>query len=324
MLPPQPYPASHNSNNNRAQRQRSHPHPAPNPSLVNRLSQPQPGSKKAKKRRRKADRLAREEARLQGVNWLNNLVPNSNNSPPSHIPGPFPPPVRTGSSWRASESRFYNYDAPGPSSLMRVPSPPSAYEDYDYPTAYPAAYSAGVYDETLYDNYLPDSMSPRAPTPHLAGTSTIADTPIRSDWVSSMAMAAGDAVVPSPAPHRRDMGQDRGPEQSHWSPLSAQTSLPPVQPPPMPPPSSTIGLSNTATQSSRIHNQVYLPQDHHSRHSDNVKPHPTSYPNPSLSHNHNPPSTSTSKPTDHYIPQHHGHALPPKPPPPPPAQPIGM
>ncbi|KIM46771.1 hypothetical protein M413DRAFT_23128 [Hebeloma cylindrosporum] len=155
----------------------------PHPSLVNRLSVPE--SKKARKRRRRAERQAQEEARLKNINWN---VPAFEQSAPPHMSG-----VASFSSTSTSH--------------------------------YPYRYGAG--EVTMYDNYQPPSISP----PPLPPPST--SKPL--DWVSSMAMAAGD---------------DPGEELASWSPLSTAVlplstpQLPAIQPnppsaipspPPLPP-----------------------------------------------------------------------------------------
>jgi hypothetical protein len=141
----------------------------PHPSLVNRLSLPE--SKKARKRRRRVERQAQEEARLKNISWH---VPTFEQSALLHMSG-----VPT------SHSR----PTPGPFYVYRY----------------------GAEDVTMYDNYQPPSISP----PPLPPPPT--SKPL--DWVSSMAMAAGDP----------------GEELESWSPLSTLVP-PPSTPPHFPPP----------------------------------------------------------------------------------------
>ena len=159
----------------------------PHPSLVNRLSLPE--SKNARKRRRRAERQAQEEARLKNINWN---IPTFELSAPPHIP--------SFSSTSTSHSR----------------PTPVAFNPYRY----------GAEDVTMYDNYQPPSISP----PPLPPPSTAKSL----DWVSSMAMAAGN---------------DPGEELSSWSPLSTlvpppstSPNLPPaaIQPDPPPPTPSPL------------------------------------------------------------------------------------
>ena len=157
----------------------------PHPSLVNRLSLPE--SKKARKRRRRAERQAQEEARLKNIKWN---IPTFEQSAPPHMSG-----VPSFSSTSPSHSR---------------PAPGAFY-----------AYRYGAEDVTMYDNYQPSSISP----PPLPAPST--SKPL--DWVSSMALAAGD---------------DPEEELSSWSPPptlalppSTSSNFPPpaIQPNPPPP-----------------------------------------------------------------------------------------
>lgn len=158
----------------------------PHPSLVNRLSLPE--SKKARKRRRRAERQAQEEARLKNINWN---IPAFEQSAPPHMSG-----VPT----------FHSRPTPG------------AFYAYRY----------AAEDVTMYDNYQPPSISP-PPLPPPPTSKSL-------DWVSSMAMAAGDP----------------GEELESWSPLSILVpppSIPPhftppaIQPnPPPPTPSPPLPL----------------------------------------------------------------------------------
>ncbi|PPQ92282.1 hypothetical protein CVT25_008590 [Psilocybe cyanescens] len=201
----------------RSKQQRNHP------SLVNRLSQPE--SKKARKRRRKAERQAQEEARLKNIHysWLNKTGPFADSMPavPPHA------------SW-SHEHQVYS----DPSYVVRPPSLglsmpmtdgifPRSYLSYDSPNPYQ--------ESNFYDNYESHSVSPPPnslpPTPTLPPSST-------SDWVSAMAMAAEGSTNVKNVDN----------QMSHWSPMSTQISLPPVQPPPLPPPyTQNTGIAPKST-----------------------------------------------------------------------------
>ncbi|KAF8814675.1 hypothetical protein BYT27DRAFT_6956865 [Phlegmacium glaucopus] len=177
----------------------SHDAPIPGPSvpqrtLENRLSQPE--SKKARKRRRKAERQALEDARL---NWLNG-------------PSPFASgvPILPPRSW-SSDVQMYGGYPPSHSAdhasllksglITRSTPPLSSY------TVIP-----GPDDFTLYDNYDSHSVSPPPPS---------------SRWVSSMAKAAASNPI-DPSTEEHDT-------QSQWSPSSSQMPLPPPLPSSLPP-----------------------------------------------------------------------------------------
>ena len=162
--------------------------------LENRLSQPE--SKKARKRRRRAERQALEDARLRNLNWLNG-------------PSPFTSgvPILPLLSWSNDLQMFGGYLSPhypDPALLMQsglitgfTPSFPVLPEPDDL---------------TVYDNREPHSVSPPPPPSH---------------WVSSMAKAASDPI---------DLTKTEEHELSQWSPLSTQNNLPPPLPSSLPPP----------------------------------------------------------------------------------------
>ena len=166
--------------------------------LENRLSQPE--SKKARKRRRKAERQALEDARLQKLNWLNGPSPFTSGVPIL--------PLR---SWSNDIQMYGGYPLPQPvdyTSLLRsglitgfTPSPFPVLPDPD--------------NLTLYDNRELHSVSPPSPP---------------SRWVSSMAKAASDPVNLTTEEH------DVLPHWSQWSPLSNQIPLPLPLPSPLAPP----------------------------------------------------------------------------------------
>ncbi|KJA25444.1 hypothetical protein HYPSUDRAFT_53019 [Hypholoma sublateritium FD-334 SS-4] len=173
------------------------------PSLVNRLSQPE--SKKARKRRRKAERQALEEARLQNINWLNNtmLYPSSF---PSNLP--HPPPLST---W--GNMNIYTPYTPPP---LHVP------QDLSYPSSQNLPTYIYPYEtlprQSTYDRYNLRCHSPSPPS-----------LPSTSDWVSSMALAADHSL------------NQRNPPSE--SPLSIQAPPPPSLPPPIPSPKISAPLA---------------------------------------------------------------------------------
>lgn len=170
------------------------------PSLVNRLSQPE--SKKARKRRRKAERQALEEARLQNINWLNNtmLYPSSF---PSNLP--HPPPLST---W--GNMNIYTSYSPSP---LNVPQDLPYTNSQNLPT-YIYPYET-LPRQSAYDRYNLRCPSPPPPPPSIPSTSS-------SDWVSSMALAADHSF------------SQRNPPSD--SPLSVQAPPPPALPSPIPAP----------------------------------------------------------------------------------------
>ena len=129
--------------------------------LENRLSQPE--SKKARKRRRRAERQALEDARIRNLCWLN-----------GHGPFTSGVPILPLLSWSNDIQMFGGYPLPqytDPASLMQAGlitgfTPPF--------TVLPLPD-----DLTLYDNREPHSVSPPLPPSH---------------WVSSMAKAASDPI----------------------------------------------------------------------------------------------------------------------------------
>jgi len=171
----------------------------PQRTLENRLSQPE--SKKAKKRRRKAERQALEDARLQNLNWLNG-------------PSPFASgvPILPPRSWSSDVQMYGGYPPPHSadhasllkSGLITVYTPPHS--------SFAVLPDHG--DLTLYDTCEPRSVSPPPPP---------------SRWVSSMAKAAANDPI--------DLTTEEQDELSQWSPMSTQIPLPlpPLPPPPLPP-----------------------------------------------------------------------------------------
>jgi hypothetical protein len=166
--------------------------------LENRLSQPE--SKKARKRRRKAERQALEDARIQNFNYG---------------PSPFTSgvPILPFRSWSSDVQMFGGYLPPhytDQASLMQSGlitgfTPPFTFTVLPEPD-----------DLTLYDNREPYSVSPPPPPSH---------------WVSSMAKAASDPIDLTKTEEHNELSQ--------WSPLSTQKNLPPSLPssllPPLPP-----------------------------------------------------------------------------------------
>ncbi|KAF8962577.1 hypothetical protein BDZ97DRAFT_1759184 [Flammula alnicola] len=186
------------------------------PSLVNRLSQPE--SKKARKRRRKAERQALEEARLQNVNWLNNAS--------AFVPPAIPSFLPTLPLYSWADGQQLGGGCSSSHAAPHVTDDPSNLRRYLEGRATPYKYPYGLLEDSrLYGNYEPNSPSP---PPLLPPTRT-------SDWVSSMAMAAADNSLKQ---------RDAVSESPQWSPLSTQAPLPPVPPPPMPPPIVHPPLSN--------------------------------------------------------------------------------
>ena len=128
--------------------------------LEHRLSQPE--SKKARKRRRKAERQASEDARLQNLNWLNGPSPFASGVPIL--------PLR---SW-SNDVQVYG-GLPPPQSTDRPSLMPGLISGFPSPFTAPPEPD----DFTLYDNHEPHSASPPPPPSH---------------WVSSMAKAASDSL----------------------------------------------------------------------------------------------------------------------------------
>ena len=164
--------------------------------LENRLSQP--GSKKARQRRRKAERQALEDARVQKFNWLNR-------------PSPFVSgvPILPLRSWSNDVQMYGGYLAP--QSTDRATAIPGLNTGFTLsfpPEPEPA-------DFTLYDNREPHSVSPPAPPSH---------------WVSSMAKAASDPIDLTKGEHEPSQWS---PLSTHISlpPPPLPSSLPPPLPP---------------------------------------------------------------------------------------------
>ena len=213
----QPQPQQWDGKRKRTHSFTSHDGPTAGPSvsqrgyttLENRLSQPE--SKKARKRRRKAERQALEDARIQNLNYG---------------PSPFTSgvPILPLRSWSRSSDvqMFGGY-------------PPPHYTDHasliqsGLITGFTPPFNFTVLPEpdnfTLYDNREPHTVSPPPPPSH---------------WVSSMAKAASD-----PIDLTRTEEHD---EQSQWSPLSTQKKLPPPLPSSLPPslPHTTITHNNNS------------------------------------------------------------------------------
>ena len=161
--------------------------------LENRLSQPE--SKKARKRRRRAERQALEDARLRNFNWLNG-------------PSPFTSgvPILPLLSWSNDIQMFGGYPLPhytDPASLMQSGlitgfTPPF--------TVLPLPD-----DLTLYDNREPHSVSPP------------------SHWVSSMAKAASDPIDLTKTDDELSQWSPLSTQSN--LPLPLPSSLPPPLPP---------------------------------------------------------------------------------------------
>ncbi|KAF5310881.1 hypothetical protein D9619_007879 [Psilocybe cf. subviscida] len=148
--------------------QRSHP------SLANRITHAPVESKKARKRRRKAERQAAEEARLQSINWLNNTT-----FAPMAPTGPLHFPL-----WPHAQPYFDELMAmQSAAPFLNAPPPPV----YMYP-----------YDELPYGEPL-TARSPTPPPPQ-PPLSPPPSPPRTSDWVSSMSMASLQDHEPLPPP----------------------------------------------------------------------------------------------------------------------------
>lgn len=171
--------------------------------LENRLSQPE--SKKARKRRRRAERQALEDTRTQNLNYG---------------PSPFTSggPILPLRSWSNDAQMFGGYPPlhyPDPVSLMQ----------FGLITGFPSPFNFTTLPEpndlNFYDNLEPHSVSPPPPPSH---------------WVSSMAKAASDPI---------DLTKEEHNEQSQWSPLSAEKKkLTPTIPSSLPPPLSPHATHN--------------------------------------------------------------------------------
>ncbi len=162
------------------------------PSLVNRLSQHE--GKKARKRRRKAERQAFEEAKLQNINWLNNtmLYPSS---VPSNLP--HPPPL---SAW-GNMNMFSPY-SPSP---LHVPQDVPYTSSQNLPTyVYPY--------ESLPRQSAYDRVNLRCPSP---------SPPTSSDWVSSMALAADHSFSQRNPPSETPLSIQAPPPPSVPPPIPA-------------------------------------------------------------------------------------------------------
>ena len=174
--------------------------------LENRLSQPE--GKKARKRRRKAERQALEDARIQNLNYG---------------PSPFTSgvPILPLRSWLSDMQIFGGYPPPqyDRASLMQLGLITGLTPTFTF-TALPEPN-----DLTLYDNREPHLVTPPPPPSH---------------WVSSMAKAASDSIDLTE--------EEEHDEQSQWSPLSTQKKLsPPLSsslPPPLP--HATMTLNNNS------------------------------------------------------------------------------
>lgn len=168
--------------------------------LANRLSQPE--SKKARKRRRKAERQALEDARLQNLNWLN-----------GHSPFASGVPILPPRSWSSDVQMYGGYPAPQSSLSNSGFIVGHKLSPLSSSTALP-----GPDDFTLYDNLELHSASPPPPP---------------SRWVSSMAKAA---AIDRIDPEERDTPSQWSPS-SVQIPLPP---LPPSLPPPLPPQATNI------------------------------------------------------------------------------------
>ncbi|KAF9476960.1 hypothetical protein BDN70DRAFT_934620 [Pholiota conissans] len=182
------------------------------PTLVNRLSQPE--SKKSRKRRRKAERQALEEARLRNHNWLNGMPAQQTSLHHSVIPAPsWPMDGLTGPPHATTSYASRNTPDIGDYGAMyrrRLPSPrhtPPPEGDYA-PNREVASY------RYPYEKIAEAQLS-HVPFPSSS-----------SNWVSSMAKAADNPPF----------NQSAHPGVSQqWTYPPPQPPLPPVSPPPMPP-----------------------------------------------------------------------------------------
>lgn len=200
----QPQPQQWDGKRKRTRSFTSHDGPVVGPSvpqrsyttLENRLSQPE--SKKARKRRRKAERQALEDTRIQNLNYG---------------PSPFTSggPILPLRSWSNDAQMFGGYQPlhyPDPVSLMQ----------FGLITGFPSPFNFTTLPEpndlNFYDNLEPHLVSPPPPPSH---------------WVSSMAKAASDPI---------EFTKEEHDELSQWSPLSTQKNLKPALPSSLPPPLS--------------------------------------------------------------------------------------
>jgi hypothetical protein len=211
----QPHPQQWDGKRKRTHSFASHDDPMVGPSvpqrsyttLENRLSQPE--SKKARKRRRRAERQALEDTRIQNLNYG---------------PSPFTSggPILPLRSWSSDAQMFGGYPPlhfADPVSLMQFGLMTGFPSPFNF-TALPEAN-----DLNFYDNCEPHPVSPPPPPSH---------------WVSSMAKAASDSI---------DLTKEEHDELSQWSPLSTQKNLTSALPSSLPPPLSphaTITLNNNS------------------------------------------------------------------------------
>ena len=179
----------------------------PHPSLVNRLSLPE--SKKARKRRRRAERQAQEEARLKNISWH---VPTFEQSVLPHMSG-----VPTSHS-RLTPGPFY-------------------------------AYRYGAEDVTMYDNYQPPSISPpplpppptSKPLDWVSSMAMAAEDP--GEELESWSPLSTLVPPPSTPPHFPPPAiQPNPPPPTPSPPLPPPQIIHALPPKPPPPPVPSIGM----------------------------------------------------------------------------------
>ena len=224
---PQPQPQQWDGKRKRTHSFASHDGPMVGPSapqrsyttLENRLSQPE--SKKARKRRRKAERQALEDAHKQNLNYG---------------PSPFTSgvPILPLRSWSSDVQMFGGFLPPhytDHASLMQSGLINGFTPSFNF------AVLPEPDDLTLYDNREPHSVSPPPPPSH---------------WVSSMAKAASDPIDSTKTEEHNELSQ--------WSPLSTQKNLPPFLPSSLPPHAATHNNNSRLNLSTPVEHHALPPK----------------------------------------------------------------
>ncbi|CAA7267289.1 unnamed protein product [Cyclocybe aegerita] len=140
------------------------------PPMENRLSQPE--SKKARKRRRKLERQAAEEARLQGLGWLNNPIPFAPGLPqwPTQFPiqSVYIPsyPVMTNHAYPSMDpGDFYNFVGEEDAGYYNYPIPSPPLEGSASKWVSSMAMAVDPVDEAGEEALLPPLPPPTPPPP---------------------------------------------------------------------------------------------------------------------------------------------------------------
>jgi hypothetical protein len=185
--------------------------------LENRLSQPE--SKKARKRRRRAERQALENARLQNFNWFNGPRPFTSGVPIL--------PLR---SWSSDVQMYGGY-------------PPPYYTDH-----------ASLMQSGLMTGFLPFTVLPE-PDDLTLYDNRVSPPPPPSHWASSMANAASDPNHPIDLTKDDELSQwSPLSTQNNLPPL-----LPSSLPPPLPPHATITHNNNSRISLSTPAEQHALP-----------------------------------------------------------------